>query len=267
MLFILTVVVGAFNYINGIGYIKKLYTVPEKYEKSDYYRTEAVRKEIVKKNQRERLTAAWQLMQSVMNMQKDSEDGKSRENVHRNRNGKKGRERNKKHMNQMRNNYNREMERLQEVEIDPKDSAVQYQNNQELTKELLTMKEEAYNSREKKTIPARRFQEGDMTVEYSDDRIGIVLVTGNILDAGGTEEGLENVQKTVTQIVKNGKRRRIDNTDDADDADGSETEKCFEDILRADTGDEEMWIASTHVDLSRKRRKKERRSFLFTSVL
>lgn len=33
MLFILTVVVGAFNYINGIGYIIKLYTVPEKYEK------------------------------------------------------------------------------------------------------------------------------------------------------------------------------------------------------------------------------------------
>ena len=32
---------------------------------------------------------------------------------------------------------------------------------------------------------------------------------------------------------------------------------CLEDILKADNGNEELWVASTHADLSAGRRRKE----------
>lgn len=253
MFFVLTILVCASSNIYGIGYITKLYTVPEKYETSSYYKTPAVEEEMVKKNRRARLSAAWELLQSIRGGQDDAENDARKEKGLRNRNGKKGKEKDKMRNKQVKNNFEKEMDRLKEVIIDPMDRTVMYQNNPERKKKLLLEKEKAYNAVKTKTTAERRFMKGDITIEYSDDRTGVVLVTGNILDAGRTEEGLEEVQMTANEIMKNGKRRRIDD----EGVEEKEVKKCFEDILKVDTGHEEMWVASTHVDLSRRRRRKE----------
>ena len=259
--------------------------MPEKYEQSAYYKTEAVEEEMIKKNRRERLEAARGLLESIIvtpddekekkkkkgrngkkvkkdengeNGEKDKKDENKKdedgENKRRNRNGKKGKEKEKKRVENMKKCYAREMEELKEKELEPREKLATYQNNPELKKELLKKKAEAYSTERRTTETERKFKKGEISIEYCDKRSGVVLVTGSILDAGKTDEGLEAVQKTVKKMIRDGKRRM---NEEGDDQETEEAVMCLEDILKADNGNEELWVASTHADLSAGRRRKE----------
>ena len=180
---------------------------------------------------------------------KKEEDG---ENKRRNRNGKKGKEKEKKRVENMKKCYAREMEELKEKELEPREKLATYQNNPELKKELLKKKAEAYSTERRTTETERKFKKGEISIEYCDERSGVVLVTGSILDAGKTDEGLEAVQKTVKKMIRDGKRRRMN--EEGDDQETEEAVMCLEDILKADNGNEELWAVSTHADLSAGRR-------------
>ena len=266
--------------------------VPDKCEQSAHYKTEAVEKEMVKKNRRERLEAARKLLESIIvtpddekekekkekkgrkgkkdkkdedkkdedkkdekdedKKDKKDEDGKNKK---RNRSGKKGKEKVKRRVENMKKCYAREMEELKEKELEPREKLATYQNNPELKKELLKKKAEAYSTERRTTETERRFQKGEISIEYCDERSGVVLVTGSLLDAGKTDEGLEAVQKTVKKMIRDGKRRR--RNEEGGDQETEEAVMCLEDILKADNGNEEMWAVSTHADLSAGRRRKE----------
>lgn len=158
-------------------------------------------------------------------------------------------------MENMKKCYAREMEELKEKELEPREKLATYQNNPELKKELLKKKAEAYSTERRTTETERKFKKGEISIEYCDERSGVVLVTGSILDAGKTDEGLEAVQKTVKKMIRDGKRRRMN--EEGDDQETEEAVMCLEDILKADNGNEELWVASTHADLSAGRRRKE----------
>ena len=227
--------------IYGLGYITKLLLIPENCDVTEYYRPKVVAEEMVKKNRREELKVAWEYMTPFM------------QNLGSNKSSKKERKNTDDRKKRMEQHFRQEMNLLKEKEIDPKERTLNYEKNKDRKEKLMQNVTLAYSKEQGETFTTRKFKKGEVKVRFCDKSTGVVLVSGNFLDAGSTEEGRESIQAAVreaTKVVKKGKETEEEVMKEMDDIDAS-----ISAVLNTEHGEEEMWVASTHVDLRRRKKK------------
>lgn len=220
-----------------------MYLVSPNYERSLFFRTEPVALEMVKRNRLKRLDAARAYLEEYF--KKQIEKCKN----------KKEKARYVERLRRMKKRYETEKKELKEQEISPEQKRVLYQNCEEEKKKLLDAMKTAYSvGSADAEVAERRFEKGQVTLKHVDEGTGVVLLGGNVLDSGRTEEGMASLKKTLKKVSTRKRGRGEENESSALSVE--EMEKKVEELIAAEpVREEEMWMASTQVDLRRKKKK------------
>lgn len=212
-----------------------------------FFRTEAVALEMVKKNRLKRLDAARAHLEEYF---------KAQITKCKNKNQRKGYV---ERLRRMKKRYETEKKELKEQELTPEQKRVMYQNCEEEKEKLVHVMEVAYSVGPADAVVAeRRFEKGQVTLKYADEGTGVVLLGGNVLDSGRTEEGMTSLKETLKKISTRKRERGGEEKEENESSIISveEMEKKVQELIGAEPSrEEEMWIASTQVDLRRKKKK------------
>ena len=220
-----------------------MYLVSPNYERSLFFRTEPVALEMVKRNRLKRLDAARAYLEEYF--KKQIEKCKN----------KKEKARYVERLRRMKKRYETEKKELKELEISPEQKRVLYQNCVEEKKKLMDAMKTAYSvGSADAEVAERRFEKGQVTLKHADEGTGVVLLGGNVLDSGRTEEGMASLKKTLKKVSTRKRGRGEENESSA--LSMEDMEKKVEELIAAEPArEEEMWMASTQVDLRRKKKK------------
>jgi len=200
--------------------------------------------ELVKLNRKRRLDEAFHYLTDYL-------DSKHSTSVNT-----KDRKRYQLRLRNARKRYLTECSALEKRTLESWQTEIRYQGNDPKKKLLLKHLSDAYARKVASLSVKRKYQSTHLSVDLLDTTSGFVLLGGDMMTAGTTEEGREELMKALHKIYSR-KRNR-------DDSSHKESNMPLVDRLKTKIEeletmeaacDDEMWVASSHVDLCLKKKR------------
>lgn len=229
---------------NIIGYITRLYLVDHDYQRSEVCITDDAAMELVKLNRKRRLNGAFQYLTEYL-------DTKLNTSVNT-----KDKKRYQLRLRNAKKRYLTECSALEQKRLESWQTEIRYQGNDRKKKLLLNHLSDAYAQKVASLSVKRKYQRTPLSVDLLDTTSGFVLLGGDMMTSGTTEEGREELMKALQKIYSRKRNREDCSHDESNMPLVDRLKTKIEELETMEAAcDDEMWLASSHVDLCLKKKK------------